>query len=191
MDDFEGKLLIFTAPSGAGKTTIVRHLMDRFDVLDFSVSATSRDPRPGEIYGQDYYFFKPTAFQQLIRDGAFVEWEEVYPGQFYGTLHSELQRLWKERKHILFDIDVQGALNLKKQYQQRALSIFVKPPSLEALFERLRRRQTEDPASLQKRMAKAEEELSFENNFDYILVNDVLDAALVEAENLVHRFLNI
>lgn len=189
--DFEGKLLIFTAPSGAGKTTIVRHLLASMDVLAFSVSATSRARRPKEKDGVDYYFYDADRFRTLLNAGAFVEWEEVYEGQYYGTLHSEVERLWAMQKHIVFDIDVKGALNLKKQFGDRALAVFVKPPSREVLFERLRNRKTEDAASLEKRMARAGEELTFENQFDTVLVNDRLEETLIEAERLVRQFLKL
>ncbi len=185
-----GKLIIFTAPSGAGKTTIVRHLLQQNHSLAFSVSATTRSPRPGEIHGRDYYFFSKADFEQAIRNEAFAEWEEVYQGLFYGTLRSEIDRLWKAGKHVLFDIDVKGAMSLKQQYPEQTLTVFVMPPSPETLFERLRARSTETEASLQKRLAKAKEELLFVNKCDKILVNNVLENALEEAENLVHAFLN-
>lgn len=186
---FEGKLIIFTAPSGAGKTTIVRHLLDTFPQLAFSVSATSRAPRGNEVDGRDYYFLSPEKFRRLIDEKAFLEWEEVYANQFYGTLLSEVERLWGESKHILFDIDVKGALRLKRKFPERTLSVFVKPPSKETLAERLRGRRTETPEQIEKRIRKAEEELQFDNQFDVILVNDVLERALREAESLVGSFL--
>lgn len=186
---FEGKLIIFTAPSGAGKTTIVRHLLDTFPQLAFSVSATSRAPRGNEVDGRDYYFLSPEKFRQLIDEKAFLEWEEVYANQFYGTLLSEVERLWGEGKHILFDIDVKGALRLKRKFPERTLSVFVKPPSKEALAERLRGRRTDSPEQIEKRIRKAEEELQFDNQFDVILVNDVLERALQEAVSLVANFL--
>ncbi|MCB0644823.1 MAG: guanylate kinase, partial [Phaeodactylibacter sp.] len=179
------------APSGAGKTTIVRHLLAVIEELAFSVSATSRSRRPNEKDGVDYYFYDAEAFRELLEADAFVEWEEVYEGQFYGTLRSEVERLWGLHKHIIFDIDVKGAVNLKQQFGDRALSVFVKPPSREVLFERLRNRKTEDPASLKKRMARADDELAFENKFDTVLVNDVLEVALVEAERQVRQFLKL
>lgn len=184
------KLLIFAAPSGAGKTTIVHHLLDTFDNLAFSVSATTRPRRAHEVEGVDYYFLTPEDFREKIRQHAFAEWEEVYENQYYGTLKSEIQRLWQEGKHIVFDIDVEGAMNLKKQYRKEALAVFIKPPSLEVLKERLRRRKTENEKSLQKRLDKATKELSYENKFDLILVNDVLVDALKQAEQVVRDFLN-
>lgn len=190
MHNFEGKLLIITAPSGAGKTTIVHHLLDTFPQLAFSVSATSRGRRTNEQEGRDYYFLPPGRFQELVAEGAFLEWQEVYSNQFYGTLLSEVDRLWAEGKHIVFDIDVKGALNLKRKFPSRTLSVFVKPPSREVLAERLVKRKTESPEQLQKRIRKAEEELLFENHFDVVLVNDVLERALREAESIVSGFLN-
>jgi guanylate kinase len=186
----EGKMIIFTAPSGAGKTTIVHHLLNAFPRLAFSVSATSRPLRGQEVDGRDYYFLSPERFRELIAEGAFLEWEEVYENQFYGTLISEVERLWAEGKHILFDIDVRGAFNLVSKYPDRTLSVFVKPPSPEVLFERLKARQTETPEQLRKRIQKAKQELSFVNEFDAVLVNDSLDQALREAETLVREFLD-
>ena len=183
------KLLIFAAPSGAGKTTIVHHLLDHFDSLSFSVSATTRARRPHEREGEDYYFLKVEDFKQLIAEDAFVEWEEVYDNQFYGTLKREVQRLWQEDKNIIFDIDVKGALNIKKAYPEESLSVFIKPPSPETLFERLRKRQTESAESLRKRMARVEEELTYEDRFDTVLVNDDLEVALRKAEKIVRDFL--
>ncbi len=184
------KLIIFTAPSGAGKTTIVRHLLDKFDNLAFSVSATNRARRPHEKNGKDYYFLSTERFRELVENNAFVEWEEVYPGQYYGTLRSEIQRLWDEGKNIVFDIDVRGAQSIKNAYGDRALAIFVKPPSKEELFRRLRSRRTEDEQSLQKRMKRAEEELQWELKFDRVLVNDYLPRAFEEAEKMVRNFID-
>lgn len=184
------KLIIIAAPSGAGKTTIVHHLLRAVDNLAFSVSATTRSRRTHEVDGRDYYFLRESDFRRHIEAGDFVEWEEVYPGKFYGTLKSEVERLWREGKNIIFDIDVKGALNIKNVYPDQSLSIFVKPPSPEVLFERLRQRQTESLESLRERIDKATEELRFENKFDYILVNDVLSRTLAEAETVVRDFLN-
>lgn len=183
------KLVIFTAPSGAGKTTIVRHLLKTMPELAFSISATTRARRENEVEGKDYYYIGVAAFKKLIEEDAFAEWQEVYPNQFYGTLRREMERIWAEGKHIVFDIDVKGAVNLKLAYPEQSLAVFVKPPSKEALFERLRQRKTENEESLRKRLAKAEEELTFENKFDHILVNDVLETALEEAQNVVRRFI--
>jgi len=179
---FEGKMIIITAPSGAGKTTIVRHLLRTFDILDFSVSATTRDERPHEKEGIDYYFKSPEEFKALIADEAFAEYEEVYENQFYGTLKSEIERLWEVEKRIVFDIDVKGATNLKKQYGEKALAIFIAPPSYEVLEKRLIDRKTESDASLKKRLKRVRRELTYQDTFDTVLVNDDLDIALREAE---------
>lgn len=182
-------LFIFTAPSGAGKTTIVKHLLKTFDVLDFSVSATTRKNRAQEKDGVDYYFKSVEEFKQLIANDAFVEWEEVYNDQFYGTLKSEIQRLLDKGKKVVFDIDVQGALDIKRVYGDRALVIFVNPPSKETLFERLKRRNTESPESLKKRIDKATRELTFSERFDMKLSNDKLDVALANAESIIRKHL--
>ena len=182
-------LFIFTAPSGAGKTTIVKHLLKTFDVLDFSVSATTRKSRAHEKDGVDYYFQSVEEFRKLIAEDAFVEWEEVYADQFYGTLKSEIQRLLDNGKKVVFDIDVQGALDIKKVYGDRALAIFVNPPSKEVLFERLKGRNTETPESLKKRIAKATRELTFSERFDMKLLNDKLDVSLAEAESIIRKHL--
>ena len=185
------KLLIFTAPSGAGKTTIVKHLLQKFSELDFSVSATSRPARPGEVHGKDYYFISPEEFRQRAKNGEFLEWEEVYDDQFYGTLRSEIDRLWVLGKCVVFDIEVKGATNIKKLYPLETCAVFVKPPSAEILFERLRGRKTETEASLRKRIARAAEELGYENTFDTVLLNDDLDLAFLEAETIVKNHLEI
>lgn len=185
-----GKLIVVTAPSGAGKTTIVRHLLKKFDSLAFSVSATTRKKRTGEVHGRDYYFIASMEFRSLIEQDAFLEWEEVYENQFYGTLKSEVEKLWKEGKNVIFDIDVKGALNVKKVYPAQTLTIFIKPPSPEILFKRLQDRRSENEDSLQKRINKAEYELTFEKHFDIALVNDVLDDALKNATKIVENFLN-
>lgn len=189
MIDFEGKLVVVTAPSGAGKTTIVRHLLNTFDFLDFSVSATTRPRRSYEVEGKDYFFIDTDRFKTLISEDAFAEYEMVYENQYYGTLHSEMDRIWGEKKHIIFDIDVQGALALKKTFDERCLTIFIKPPSKELLMERLINRKTDSPDSIQKRIIKAEHELKFEPLFDFILFNDDLEVACTEAELVVRRFL--
>ncbi len=181
-------MFIFTAPSGAGKTTIVRHLLKTFDYLDFSVSATSRAARAHEQDGKDYYFKSAEEIKRLIEANAFVEWEEVYENQFYGTLKSEIDRLHGLGKKIVFDIDVQGALDIKKVYGDRALAIFVDPLSKEVLFERLRGRNTETPESLKKRIAKAGRELTFRDRFDMRLLNDDLQTALSDAEAIVRKY---
>ena len=190
VDQFMGKLIVFTAPSGAGKTTIVKHLLNQFPKLAFSVSATTRNKRDGEIEGKDYYFLAAERFRELIKAGAFVEWEEVYPDQFYGTLRSEIERIWKKGKVILFDIDVRGALNLRREYGRKCLTVFVKPPSLEVHLQRLRTRRTESEEALKIRIAKVEKEMAFEECFDVTLVNDELAYALSIAETIVEDFIN-
>ncbi|WP_367392874.1 guanylate kinase [Lewinella sp. LCG006] len=185
------KLLIFTAPSGAGKTTIVHHLLETFPELSFSISATTRRQRPHERDGYDYHFITKEEFVKTIDSGGFVEWEEVYENLYYGTLHSEVDRLWAEGKHIIFDIEVKGATNIKKAYPEESLVVFVKPPSEEILFSRLRERNTESAESLAKRIARAAEELAYEHSFDYVLLNDDLATALAEAEQVTRDFLNL
>lgn len=184
-----GKLLIITAPSGAGKTTIVRHLLETIPELSFSVSATNRPRRPMEINGRDYYFLTTKRFREMVEQGAFLEWEEVYTDQYYGTLRSEVSRIRSEGKVVIFDIDVQGALNLKKEYGDQALSIFIQPPSLEALIERLKNRKTEDAKSLQKRIDRATQELTFKDAFDLTIMNDDLNQALSYARTIVLEFI--
>ncbi|MFT6148630.1 MAG: guanylate kinase [Saprospiraceae bacterium] len=183
------KLIVFTAPSGAGKTTIVRHLLAKYKELAFSVSATTRAARSHELQGKDYYFLSLKEWNQKIKEGDFLEWEEVYTEQYYGTLKSEIERLWGLGKHVLFDIDVKGATNIKKVYGDKAVTIFVKPPSPEILFSRLRNRQTEDEASLKKRIARAAEELTYEKNFDVVLLNDDLNACLQSAAQIIEKIM--
>ena len=178
-----------TAPSGAGKTTIVRHLLKKIENLSFSVSATTRPPREGEVDGKDYYFLSEKQFRKKIKKEAFAEWEEVYPGKFYGTLKKEIKRIWKEGKHIVFDIEVKGATNIKKIYGDQALAIFIKPPSIEELLNRLKKRDTESDNNIQLRIARAKEEMTYQNKFDRVLVNDVLAIALIEAEEMVQHFI--
>lgn len=183
------KLIIFTAPSGAGKTTIVRHLLKTRRDISFSISACTRPPRHGEVNGMDYYFLSTEEFKRKLQQGDFVEHEEVYENQFYGTLKSEIERLWAEGKHVLFDIDVKGALSIKRAFGGQALSIFVKPPSFETLKQRLINRRTEDEASLRKRIQRVKEEMTYERHFDVTLINNNLELALSEAEHLVETFL--
>ena len=183
------KLIIVTAPSGAGKTTIVHHLLDTFDNLAFSVSATNRAKRAHEKEGVDYYFLSTDDLKRLITEGAFLEYEEVYDNQYYGTLKKEVERLWAMGKCIVFDVDVKGALNIQKAYPKESLSVFIKPPSKEVLLERLKNRKTETPESLQKRIARASEELTYENRFNKVIVNDVLEIALHDAEKITRAFL--
>lgn len=184
----QGKMLVVTAPSGAGKTTIVRHLLETFEGLAFSVSATTRSIRPHEIAGKDYYFYSVAEFKDLIAADAFVEWEEVYQGRFYGTLTSEMDRIWAEGKHIVFDVDVKGAERIKKFYGDRCLSVFIEPPSLEVLIERLKKRDTESPAEIERRIDRMRMELTYADKFDTIILNDHLPIALLEAEHIVKRF---
>lgn len=186
-----GKLIIFCAPSGSGKTTIVQHLIRKYPTLGFSISACTRPIRSGkEEYGKDYYFLSETEFQVKIDSGEFVEWEEVYAGNRYGTLKEEVIRLWDLGQDVIFDVDVEGGLRLKKYYGEKALAIFVKAPSFEVIENRLRTRGTEDQSSLTKRLDKVRKELEYESKFDEVLVNDQLEEALLRAENLVENFLN-
>ncbi|WP_346237405.1 guanylate kinase [Niabella insulamsoli] len=183
------KIIIITAPSGAGKTSITRYLLERFPQLAFSISAATRAPRANEVDGKDYYFLKLKDFQEKIRNNEFVEWEMVYEGKYYGTLKSELDRLWKEKKFPLLDIDVKGAIHVQQQFPQSALSIFIEPPSVRELARRLASRGTETEESLQTRVNKAEYEMSFSHHFDHIVVNDDLQEACEEAEKLIAAFL--
>ncbi len=187
----KGKLIVFSAPSGSGKTTIVHHLLEQEELnLAFSVSATSRAKRGKEIDGKDYYFISNEKFQEYINNDAFVEWEEVYKGTKYGTLKSEIERLWKAGKNVIFDIDVKGGLNIKKQFPKETLAIFVKPPSVEELKKRLESRGTETLEKIQMRLDKANEELSYSRDFDTILINDDLHKAQKTATYLVKGFLS-
>lgn len=183
------KLIIFSSPSGAGKTTIVRHLLTLFPQLTFSISATTRKIRAGETNGKDYHFYEVDRFKELIQQDAFVEWEEVYPGLFYGTLKSEVERIWSENKVAIFDVDVVGALNIKKQYGQKAMTVFVQPPSIKALEDRLKARGTDDEHSLKTRLDKAAFELNYANKFDTVIVNDDLTSAKAEAEQKIGDFI--
>ena len=183
------KVIIFSAPSGSGKTTLVQHLLTKFPKLRFSVSATTRPPRAYEQNGKDYYFISKEAFEAKIALQDFVEYEQVYQGAYYGTLKSELLRLHNDQKIVLFDVDVVGGKNLKNYFGQNALAIFVKVPSLEILEQRLRKRGSESEESIQKRVQKADKEVIFEQFFDYTLINDQLEIAFEELENLVRKFL--
>jgi guanylate kinase len=185
-----GKVMIFSAPSGAGKSTVVNHLLKKFPWLGFSISATSREPRGSEIDGVDYYFFTPDQFRDKITGDSFIEYEEVYEGRFYGTLKSEVNRLWANGKIVVFDIDVKGAMNLKQLYQDKALTIFVKPPSLETLKERLVKRGTDSLQSIKVRIEKASEEISYSEKFDIVLINDNLQECLDSAEQIALDFYN-
>ena len=187
-----GKLIVFSAPSGSGKTTIVRYLLEQKELhLDFSISATSREKRGEEIDGRDYYFLSASEFKKKIEEDAFVEYEEVYKNNYYGTLKSELERIWAEGKHVIFDIDVIGGLNIKKQYPKQTLAVFVSPPSVEELERRLRFRQTETDEKIQMRLAKAEKEIAKANEFDVILKNYDLEIAKNDAYKLVYDYLKM
>jgi len=188
-NNLKNKLIIFSAPSGSGKTTVVRHLLNNISELEFSVSVTTRNKRPNEIDGHDYYFYSEKDFIKAIKDGKFLEYEEVYKGLFYGTLKSEVERLWSEGKTVIFDVDVVGGLNIKKFYGDKALAVFLRPPSVEILMERLRNRETEVEHQLQERIDKARTELNFEQQFDKVIVNDVLSDTFVTAEKIVASFL--
>jgi len=184
--DNGGKLIVFSAPSGSGKTTIVRHLLRQPELnLEFSISATSRSPRGEEQNGKDYYFISTEEFKKHIKRGDFLEWEEVYRDNFYGTLKSEVERIWAKGKNVIFDIDVVGGLRIKKKFPERTLAVFVKPPSVDELKIRLKKRETESEEKINMRIAKASIEMATAPQFDYIIVNDELDNALERAERLV------
>lgn len=185
-----GKMIIVSAPSGAGKTTIVRALLEKFPKLEFSVSACSRAKRENEVDGRDYYFLSPEEFKTKIDKDEFVEWEEVYQGSYYGTLKSELERIWSKGNHVIFDVDVMGGLNIKKQYPGQSLAVFVMPPDMETLKQRLQNRGTENPESLKKRLEKAAYEMSFASQFDYNLINDDIGKAKNEAYRVIEKFLS-
>jgi guanylate kinase len=188
--EIQGKCVIFSAPSGAGKTTIVHALLESDLGLEFSVSACSRDPRPTEKDGKDYHFLGIEGFQKKIEENAFVEWEEVYTNNFYGTLRSEVERIWKKGSAVIFDVDVIGGLNLKQIFGEQALAIFVQPPSYDELERRLRLRSTETDDKIAQRMSKARKELSAASEFDHVLINDDLDKAIAAAKTIVSVFLN-
>ena len=185
----EGKVIIFSAPSGAGKTTIVRALLDVISELSFSISACSRAPRGHEVNGKDYHFIGIEGFKNKINNNEFVEWEEVYQDHFYGTLNSELTRIWNANKTVVFDVDVVGGMSLKNKFGKKALAIFVMPPSLMVLEKRLRNRNTDSEQKIRQRLEKAEQEISLSSGFDVILKNDKLDIAISEANAIVNQFL--
>ena len=188
--EFKGKLLVFSAPSGSGKSTIVNHLLRKKELeLAFSISATSRAPRGEEKNGEHYYFMSAQEFKSHIDQDDFLEWEEVYKDNYYGTLRSELDRIWGMEKHVVFDIDVVGGLTIKKQFPQKCLSIFIMPPSIEELRTRLVNRSTETPEKIEMRMAKAAQELARAQEFDVIITNNNLEKALQEAEAIVADFI--
>lgn len=183
------KIIIITAPSGAGKTSITHNLLEKFPQLAFSISATTRSPRASEVKGKDYYFLTLEDFQSKIQKNEFVEWEMVYEGKYYGTLKAELERLWKEKSVPLLDVDVKGAIHVQQQYPQTALSIFIEPPSVRELARRLASRGTETEESLQTRVNKAEYEMSFSDQFNHLIVNDDLQEACEEAQKVIAAFL--
>ena len=187
----DGKVVIFSAPSGAGKTTIVKEMLNQEFGLEFSVSACSRPMRANEVNGKDYYFMSIDEFKDKIEKDEFLEWEEVYKDQFYGTLRSEVDRIWAKGKDVIFDVDVVGGVNIKKIFGEKALSVFIMPPSIEILAERLKGRSTEDEVSLKKRLTKAKHELTFADQFDVQIVNDDLDVAIDEASAVVFSFLSV
>ncbi|MBM3436530.1 MAG: guanylate kinase [Bacteroidetes bacterium] len=184
-----GKLVIFSAPSGAGKTTIVQYLLHAGLNLEFSVSAASRQKRQNETDGRDYYFISPEEFRMKIKNDEFLEWEEVYENHYYGTLKSEVERILENGHHAIFDVDVKGGLNIKKYYGKQALAVFVMPPGIQNLEDRLRGRSTEIEESIKKRIDKAEHEIGFAGRFDKVIVNDDLKTALIEAGKIVSAFL--
>jgi guanylate kinase len=186
----QGKLIIFSAPSGSGKSTIVNYLLERDVPLEFSISACSRAPRGEEKNGEHYYFLSPEEFKAKVAANEFLEWEEVYDGRYYGTLRSEVERIWAKGRQVIFDIDVVGGVNLKKKYGKQALSVFIKAPSLEVLKDRLVSRNTEDEVNLKMRLDKAEEEMTYAKDFDIVIVNDDLKTAQQEAFQKVTDFIN-
>ncbi len=183
------KVIIFSAPSGSGKTTLVKHCLQKFPQLQFSVSATTRDVRGDEVHGKDYYFLKPDEFRQLISENAFVEYEEVYTDKFYGTLKTEVERIWNDGKVVIFDVDVVGGINLKKNFGEQAMSIFICPPSIEELEKRLTSRATDDAETIKIRVAKSSEEMCHQKDFDKVVINNDLELAKKEIENLVENFI--
>jgi len=185
-----GKLIVISAPSGAGKTSIVHQLLKDIPELSFSVSASSRERRENELHGKDYYFLGVEGFQQKIKEDAFLEWEQVYENQYYGTLKSEIERIWSEGKTVIFDVDVVGGLNIKKQYPKKCLSIFIMPPSVEVLAERLIGRGSESDESVKKRLDKAEEEISKNKQFDTIILNDNFEIACEQTKEIITNFIN-
>ena len=185
------KVIIFSAPSGSGKSTIVNHILKLHPEMEFSVSATSRQPRGSERDGVEYHFLTPDEFRRKIDEDSFVEYEEVYAGSYYGTLKSEVQKIWDKGHVIIFDVDVKGGVNLKKYFGDKALSVFIQAPSVEELRKRLVARGTDSPEAIERRVAKAAEEMTYADRFDYILVNDDLQAAFAEAEKIVDKFLSV
>ena len=191
MDNFNHKIIIIAAPSGAGKTSITRYLLQQFpNQLAFSISAATRKPRGQEKDGREYYFISPEAFRQKIDENAFIEWEMVYEGKYYGTLRSEIEKIWAAGKIPVLDIDIKGAINVQKQFPKQSISLFIEPPSVAELRKRLEFRGTETPESIEARISKATYELSFKEQFDHIILNDVLEKACLQAGEIVSGFLN-
>jgi len=186
----QGKLIIFSAPSGAGKTTIVKKLLEKIKDLEFSISACSRKKRKNETNGIDYYFLKLDEFKKKIKDNEFIEWQQVYKDHYYGTLKTEIERIWAKGSNVIFDIDVVGGLNIKKMYKDKALSIFIMPPSLKHLEKRLKNRLTETPKNIKQRLDKVNKELKYADKFDKIIINDDLKTAVDKAEKIVVEWLN-
>ncbi|WP_282037405.1 guanylate kinase [Saccharicrinis aurantiacus] len=186
----KGKLIIFSAPSGSGKTTIVKRLLDKDFKMEFSISATTRKPRGEEKHGKDYYFLSPDEFRTKVKANELLEWEEVYTDKYYGTLKSEVERITNKGFNIVFDLDVVGGLNLKKMYGNEALAIFIQPPSIQELKCRLEGRATDSPEVIQQRLDKAEEELTYASGFDHIVINNDLESAVLETEQLLTKFIN-
>jgi guanylate kinase len=184
------KMIIISAPSGAGKTTLIKYLLAERQNIEFSISACSRPKRDGEQHGVDYYFLSEEEFRDKIEKNEFVEWEEVYPGSFYGTLRSEVDRIWNKGNHVIFDVDVVGGLNIKKQFAGRALAVFIMPPSIEVLEQRIRKRQSDSEEQISKRVEKAEWEMQFAPEFDVTVVNNEITIARVELLEITDRFLN-
>lgn len=182
------KVIIFSAPSGSGKTTLLKMMLEKFPHLAFSVSATTRKPRGEELHAKDYYFLDNETFREKIKQGEFVEFEEVYTDTFYGTLKSEVERIWQDGKTVIFDVDVEGGVNLKKYFGDRAMSVFIQPPSVEVLKERLVGRGTDSEEAIQTRLEKAEYELGFAKDFDHVIVNEDLATAAKELEHLIQKF---
>lgn len=183
------KAILFSAPSGSGKTTIIREILKRFDCFEFSISATSRQPREGEKDGVDYYFLSPETFSERVNDDQFLEWEEVYAGVRYGTLKSEINRIWDNGHVIIFDVDVKGGMNLKKYFGADALAMFIMPPSIEMLEQRLRNRGTETEENIVKRLARSAEELKMADQFDVTIINDMLDEAVDKTQQVINNYL--
>lgn len=183
------KVIIFSAPSGSGKTTLVKYALEQFPELEFSISCTTRQPRGSEIHAVDYHFISPDEFRQKISDDAFVEYEEVYTDKYYGTLKSEVEKIWNNQKVVIFDVDVKGGISLKKYFKEKALSIFIEPPSIEELERRLISRNTDDAETIKTRVAKAGEEMLYAKDFDVIVINENLDQAKKEIKTLIENFI--